>query len=289
MTDAQADQDIDWELEYNPRATVKGLEDYLQRAAQWSQEARETLEYIADVPYGVGRLQTCDVFPAGPGAPVHIFLHGGYWRGRDKSDYHFIAAPLVRAGITTVVANYDLCPNVTVEKIVEGTRELLNWVAAKARDWDARSDQMVASGHSAGAHLLAMAVHDQGNVLRADTRSALKHLVLMSGIYELEPVLRISVNEEVRLTEDMVRRVSPMRWPVNTGTPIHVIVGGAETSQWIRQSMDYAAACEKVGVLRSCTKIAGQNHYSIMELIRDGQSELSRKIIGLHDTARPMA
>src|SRR3546814_10481789 len=61
-----------------------------------------------------------DIFPvANPSAPLHIFVHGGYWRARDKADYSFVADALAPHGISTIVINYDLCPEVQVSDIVE--------------------------------------------------------------------------------------------------------------------------------------------------------------------------
>jgi arylformamidase len=59
-----------------------------------------------DVPYGRHPAERLDVFLASRGAaaaPVHVFVHGGYWHRLDKADFSFVAelerpdAPLSRA------------------------------------------------------------------------------------------------------------------------------------------------------------------------------------------------
>jgi arylformamidase len=193
-----------------------------------------------DLRYNDGPLGRLDVFPADwTGAPVHVFFHGGFWRGRDKSDYSYLAAALVPAGITTVVMNYDLCPKVSVAEIVSQAGRGLRWVQANAPSFAGDPDRITASGHSAGAHLIAMALAtDRGGELLP--KGLLKGAVLISGIYDLAPVPQISVNEQVRLDPSDVAAVSPMFHLPDPAVPLEVIVGGGETPGWITQSRRFA-------------------------------------------------
>lgn len=81
----------------------------------------ETLGEL-DVPYGPTRAEHLDIFPAErPNAPILIFLHGGYWCSLSK-EYSLVAYGPVSAGVTTIVVNYALCPNVTIDEIVRQCR-----------------------------------------------------------------------------------------------------------------------------------------------------------------------
>src|SRR3954447_20748114 len=121
------------ERELNPRLAAADFAGCAKRAAQLSAGARPRLRADYDVRYDGGPLGTLDVFPADqPDAPVHVFFHGGFWRGRDKADYSYVAAALVPAGITTVVMNYDLCPQVKVAEIVSQAGRGMRWVQANA-------------------------------------------------------------------------------------------------------------------------------------------------------------
>ena len=105
----------DINLQYLPRLTVNNAEEYLQKSAKRSVRLRKKLISLIDVPYGDTPGQTLDIFPAaGKGAPVHVFIHGGYWRSLDKSIYSHVAGPMVAAGTTVVLPNYDLCPKVRI-------------------------------------------------------------------------------------------------------------------------------------------------------------------------------
>ena len=80
------------ELAFNPRATARNVDERVAAYAAASAETRAHLHPVLDVRYGPGEKETLDIFPAvRSDAPVHLFIHGGYWRAMDKSDYSFIA------------------------------------------------------------------------------------------------------------------------------------------------------------------------------------------------------
>jgi arylformamidase len=268
----------DIETQYNPRKAVSNVEQYQRRAAELSAAARRAHKATCDVRYGAGKLATLDVFPAGrANAPLHVFLHGGYWRGRDKSDYSYVADALVPLGFTTVLMNYDLCPSASLPEIVAQVRQGLVWIQAHAAELGGDPQSVTLSGHSAGAHLIAAA-------LAADTPAALlpqslpKAAILVSGIYELEPVLSITVNDEIRLQPDQVDAMSPMRHPPAPSVPLSVVVGGNETDSWIAQSKSFAEACRKHGSACSYQTLDGHDHYSIMTLLETPESPLAKII-----------
>jgi len=103
--------DADWyDRMYNNRAMVPDFGQYFDRWVRESAVARSQA-CSTSVAYGPHSTETLDIFPANrPGAPVLVFIHGGYWRFLDKFDHSFVALPFQRAGCTVVVPNYALCP-----------------------------------------------------------------------------------------------------------------------------------------------------------------------------------
>ena len=105
--------------EYNNRALVPDNEQWVARWLQGSERARATMTCHLDQRYGEAPGETMDIFPARKGdGSCMMFIHGGYWRSRDKQDFSFLAPAWVDAGVSLAVVNYDLCPAVTVEEIV---------------------------------------------------------------------------------------------------------------------------------------------------------------------------
>ena len=124
--------------------------------------------------------------------------HGGYWRSGSKDDNCNFVPTFTERGATVVLVEYDLCPNVTVTDIVRQTRSAIAWTYKNVLRYGGDPTKLFVSGHSAGGHLTAMALaHDwQKDGLPQDL---IKGAAATSGVYDLEMVMKISVQEEVRM------------------------------------------------------------------------------------------
>ena len=266
------------EKQFNPRAAVPEHGPLIEWRMRRSEETRRKLRCVLDLRYGPNPLETLDVFPGAPGGPVQLYVHGGYWRANDKADASVIAEPLVAKGATAVLINYDLCPNVTVAEIVRETIRAIAWTWRNIRAHGGDPDRLFISGNSAGAHLCAMALaHDwTADGLPADI---IKGAAPLTGIYDLEPVPHISVNEQIRLKPAEVKALSPMGLPPLRNLPLLVAVGGAETPEWIRQSKDYAAMCRANGIEAEYLECPGENHFTMTNVLADPDHMLTRAII----------
>ena len=273
------------ELEFNPRAVAKNIDARLAESAADSAATRTRLDCVLDVRYGPGASETLDIFPApgsgggsGTGSPVLLFIHGGYWRAMDKSDYSFIADAFQPAGATTVVINYDLCPTVTLDTIVEQTNRSIAWTFRNIAEHGGDPDRLFVAGNSAGGHLTAMALaHDwTAEGLPADV---IKGAVPITGVMDCEPVLDITVNEQVRLEPEAARRLSPLRNPPRRALPLLVAVGGAEPRLWIRMSEDYAALCRDRGIECEYMEMPDHDHFDIGRALGDPESPLTRAML----------
>ena len=95
---------------YNNRALVPEHAAHFSRWAQTSAQARSSQPCTLDLAYGASPGEKLDVFPAARatpgGAPVVVFVHGGYWRSLDKADHSFVAPAFVDAGALVVVLWY---------------------------------------------------------------------------------------------------------------------------------------------------------------------------------------
>ena len=83
-----------------------------------------------DASYGPDKRQLLDIFPAGPNAPVLLYLHGGAWRMLDRRDYSFIAEPWVARGVTVVLPSYGRLPATPLRTLMRHAREAVLWTAA---------------------------------------------------------------------------------------------------------------------------------------------------------------
>ncbi|MEY8878212.1 MAG: alpha/beta hydrolase [Leptothrix sp. (in: b-proteobacteria)] len=224
--------------QYNARAAIPEHAQLFARWAADSARVRAQLRCELDIAYGDGGKQTLDVFPAAePDAPVLVFIHGGWWRSLDKSDHSFVAPAFVQGGATVVMPNYDLCPAVGIDVIVQQMTRALAWTWRHIGRYGGDRERLVVVGHSAGAHLAAMLMGCNGLQVGADLPpQLLRQGVGLSGLYDLEPVWRTPfVQGDLRLDQDLVRRLSPAGLPAPKGR-FSVLVGADESTEFQRQS-----------------------------------------------------
>ena len=251
-----------FEAEYNIRRRHPESPQHYARYAADSAAARATLPCRIDLRYGKAPGETLDFFPAATAdAPLFLFIHGGYWRALDKSDFSFIAPPFVAAGIAVALINYDLTPKVTVETIVAQTQRAIRWVHDNAAlPFDRRG--LVVGGHSAGGQLAAMA-------LAAEPGLPIAAGIALSGVFDLVPLLKTNVNVQLTLDETRARALSPTHHPRSDRAPHLIGVGSAESGGFIWQSRAYAERVGKVAKI-----YPGLDHYTIMSALADPASDV---------------
>ncbi len=269
---------------FNPRIAVPDFQEALERYAARSAAARQRLPGVYDLRYGVRPQQTFDLHRAVPpptGAPpLVLFLHGGYWRALDKRDHSFVAPLFVEAGVTLANVNYDLCPGVTLDEIVDDICEAVRYFAHHAPDYGADAQRLFLVGHSAGAHLVArMLAQDWAAAgLPADTITG---AVVLSGIYEPEVVRHLAVNAEIGLTAAMAARHDCLRQPPTRQVPLLIAVGGAEPIGWIGQSRAYHDVCAAAGIDVQWMRVEGANHFTLLEDAMTAGSPLATAMLQL--------
>lgn len=268
--------------EYSPSSLVP-LQPFLDRYAQDSAAAREALRPAArlDLSYGPGPRHRLDLFsPGGPavpgGRPLLVFIHGGYWQELSKADASFPAPALLRHGALYAALGYTLAPRATLDQIVDEVRTALAWLWSQLPRFGGDRRRIVVAGSSAGAHLAAMllATDWRGRGLPTDP---LAGAVLLSGIYDLEPIRLSYVDAALRLGRDDARRNSPLLLAPRSSCPVLVSWGEHETDEFKRQSADYARYRAVPGQRCVAFEQPGRNHFDAPYDLLDDASLLSRR------------
>lgn len=269
----------EFERQFNPRANVTDSEAIQAERKRLSAEARTRIDGVLGVPYGDSDREVMDIFaPDREGGPTFIYFHGGYWRGGHARDGSFFAEPFVRAGASVFLPTYDLCPDVTVGEIVAQTLRAIAWIHANARSHGGDPDRLYIAGHSAGAHLCAMALADAWDDDPA-TGGAIAGACLISGIYDLDPVRFISVNDLIRVTEADVEPLSPLRHPPRRPVPMILAAGGDESEEWRRQSQLYADVARGAGCTVAEIEVPDVHHWSILLPMREPDHPITRALL----------
>jgi arylformamidase len=237
---------------YNNRAAVPDTGRYFTDWAERSAETRATRPHRSNVRFGPNLAETIDVFDAANhNAPFLLFVHGGYWRSLDKSEFSFVAEGPMSHGFAVGVMNYTLCPATNVEGIVGEVRRAVAWLAEK----EAPGRALYIAGHSAGGHLTVSAMD----------HPAVRGALAISGVYDLEPIRLSYLNDDVRLSAEEVERVSPIRHLPERSAPLLLTVGAEELPELRRQSADYWAAWATRGLTGAMVSMKGENHFSILD------------------------
>jgi arylformamidase len=252
--------------EYNPALRVGNLEAMINGWFAASERVRVALGGGHTMHYGPTKAEFVDVFPAqNPGAPIHVFIHGGYWTYFSSKEFAFVAEPFYRRGVTTVVVNYALCPRVTIDEIVRQCRAALAWVFRNAEGFGGDPARISVSGHSAGGHLAGMMLatewlHDYGL-----PQDLVKACCAVSGLFDLEPFPFTWLQPSLQLTWGEIRRQSPLRHlPAQSG-PIIVAVGSEESAEFHRQAAAYEEALKGAGIEPEHLELKGRNHFTLLE------------------------
>lgn len=269
------------EYQYNPRVSVPEYPELAKVRAAQARKVRESAQSWLNVAYGSSPRETLDIYAAEkPNGTVLIYIHGGYWRSGNKEDNCNFVPTFTRRGVTVVLVEYDLCPKVTVTDIVRQTRAAIGWTYKNILRYGGDPAKLFISGHSAGGHLTALALaHDwsqndlPGNLIRGAAAT--------SGVYDLDVVMKISVQQDVHLTPEIARANSPFANPPLAKCPLLIAVGGAEPKGWQRMSEDYFAFCKERGMSAEYLIEPDANHYTMTERLLDDQRPLTRAMIKL--------
>jgi arylformamidase len=268
---------------YNNRAAVPDHPRWLAYYPRASAEAREALASKLDLRYGPGPKETLDLFlPSGRPRGTFVFLHGGYWRAFDKSDFSFVATPFVAEGLAVAVVNYDLCPDVSIGEIVDECRRALVWIAHDGAAHGAHPARLVVGGHSAGGHLSAMMFATDWTRYGLAT-PPIAGGVSLSGVHDLAPMVHFSYNSDLKLDAAQAERLSPVLLAPRMDLPLVLAVGADETSEFVRQTriMWDAWPHNRPAGATAPMLIRGRNHFDVVVDFADAASDLVRATLAL--------
>ncbi|WP_417733520.1 alpha/beta hydrolase [Roseovarius sp.] len=250
---------------------IPGGADYPARWSAQAQAFRDALvaQGRADLglSYGPSERQAFDLFhPEGPAKGLLVFVHGGYWLRFDRSLWSHLAAGALARGWAVAMPSYDLCPAVRIADI---TVQVARAVTAAA----ARVDGPIAlAGHSAGGHLVARM--GMPGVLPEGIAGRLSHVMPISPVSDLRPLLQTSMNADFHLDMAAAEAESPALMPA-PAVPVTVWVGADERPVFLDQARWLAEAW---GARHHVAE--GRHHFDIIEALADPDSAMMDQLLG---------
>jgi arylformamidase len=259
--------DVDYEVEYDNRARVP---EHPLLITGWARDAAAYRERHAprSIPYGPGTRNTIDFFAGADKSPIVVFIHGGYWQAFDGSFFSHLAVGLNAHGVSVAIPSYDLCPDVTIDQIIQQMRTATRKLARLGRP-------LVISGHSAGGHLAACMLATDWPAFDASLPPDLVRAAYsISGLFDLGPMLKTYINNAMRLDEATARDASPMFWTAPRRGSLDAVVGGNESAEYFRQSQSIVDVWGAAGLATRFTAIPDTNHFTVIAPLADPNSPM---------------
>ncbi len=242
---------------YNNTAAVAGSAALNTARIAASAACRADWPGALDLRYGPAERNRWDIFPAAdPAAPCFVFIHGGYWQRNRHEEFACLGEGLRAHGWSVALPGYSLAPAATLGAINAEIGAALDWFAANAAAHGVAGPVLL-SGWSAGGHLTAMAL-GHGRVAAG---------LAISGIYELGPLRDTYLNEALRLSDEEVATLSPLRLPP-AGKTLAIAYGTGELPPLVSDSRALharRAAAHRPGAL---VPAPGDDHFTIVEQLR---------------------
>ncbi|GGL63228.1 alpha/beta hydrolase [Wenxinia marina] len=237
-----------------------------------------------DVSYGPTPRQAFDlVFPddPAPGAPLHIFLHGGYWRAGTKEAHTLVAAPVLAAGGVAALVGYDLMPGTRLADIVGQVRAAVRHLVRLAPEIGADPTRVTVSGHSAGAHLASLLAAEAPGDAGPPDLPALRGLLLVSGIYDLSGIPGSFLKDEAKMRPDEAADWSPLEARHVFGPRRIITRGEGETAPFQDQAVALSGLLTRDGQHAELRTEPGANHLTIVFDLADPEASLGRRLSDL--------
>jgi arylformamidase len=257
---------------YDNNAAVKNSAALIAERNQTSETLRASRKSFLDMPYGDREKTKIDLYPAADKtAPCLVFLHGGYWQRNSREVFAMLVEGVAAHGWSVAIPGYSLAPDISLTEIVTEISRSLDWLAQNGESYGI-SGPVVLSGWSAGAHLVAMAL-DHPRVAAG---------LAISGVYDLAPIRDTALNNALKLTDQEITNLSPLRLPA-VHKRLDIAYGTAELPALVFDSVklhELRMAAHAPGVL---FPIEGADHFSVLSELRrpDGALvEIARKLVG---------
>jgi acetyl esterase/lipase len=236
-----------------------------------------------DIVYGAAPRQKLDIYrprKADRRRTVLVFLYGGAWRSGIKTDYRFVAEALTRRGLTVVIPDYRLYPEVEFPAFVNDAALATRWVRDNAVMLGVDPDRIFLMGHSAGAHMATLLALDPRYLAAVDLRPRdVAGIVGIAGPYDSLPVAP-AVKEVFAATADLTI-TQPIAFAGPDAPPMLLVHGTADTTVYPRNSERLAAKLRSAGAPVRLALHPGRGHLDILlglSSVLGGNSRLMREI-----------
>uniref|UniRef100_A0A8C6TA97 Arylformamidase n=1 Tax=Neogobius melanostomus TaxID=47308 RepID=A0A8C6TA97_9GOBI len=272
-----------WSLRMSADDAIKAHKKALKEGTD---KARALAQTLLNVPYGAGDGEKLDVYIPSTNSldmPLVIYIHGGYWQFLSKEESGFMAVPLVSKGVIVVAVDYDIAPKGNMDLIVSQVRKSV--VSVVQQYSHIRYIFIFYTYHN----LVCIYVATLLGLIWPQWSCPLTGAFLVSGIYDLLPIVSTYVNEPLKMTEEVAVRNSPttlVQQLKSSSSDCHIVVAVAQhdSPEFRKQSEEYYKMLKTSGLNVTLEDVPDTDHFNVIERLVDGEYHLTRlllKIMGM--------
>jgi acetyl esterase/lipase len=216
----------------------------------------------------------------GENLPLIIWVHGGAWRGGDKT--HYTPMAYLKTGYAGASINYRLSQHAVFPAQIEDVKAAVRWLRANAKTYRLDPNRFAAWGSSAGGHLVAMlgatggiAEFEVGENLKVSSRVQavvdyfgptdflqMDAQSLPDGLVHDAPDSPESqlVGGPIQEHKDRVAKANPITYVSKDDSPFLIIHGDQDKLVPYQQSVLLKDALEEVGVSVTFYRVEDGGH-----------------------------
>jgi arylformamidase len=264
MTNAQRD------AAYNNSAAVANSQQSMAARLAASTEFRAKRPQHLDIPYGAGERNKWDIYPsANPAAPCLVFFHGGYWQGGSREAAAILTEGVLAHGWSAALPGYTLAPDNSLAGIIAELNAALDWFEANRVKYGI-TGKIIISGWSAGGHLTGMMLN----------HPAVAAGLAISSVFELGPIRDTYLNVKLKLTEEEIATLSPLRLPP-VPKPLSIAYGTLELTALVDDSRALHAIRSAAHLKGALIPVAGTEHFTVLDALQKPDGEITRQLLML--------
>jgi len=274
MTDRPSPTGIDWNDAFNNSDHIPGGDSFPAIWEQRSHAFRADQPHLEeDIAYGAAARERLDLFrPDGKAKGLVVFVHGGYWMKMNKSLWSDLAAGPLAHGWAVAMPGYTLAPDARISRI---TRQI---GAAIAKAAELVEGPIRLTGHSAGGHLVTRMVCED-SPLPADLHARIAAVVSISGVHDLRPLRRHTMNDVLGLDSTEVAGESPVLQSPLPDIPVTCWTGALERPEFLRQTQILTEAWRGKTDMRPAVFEPGRHHFNVIDGLKDADHALTRTVL----------
>ncbi len=196
------------------------------------------------------------------GVPVLFFVHGGTWKSGDRKVYAKLGEVFASRGVAAAIISYRLSPQVQHPAHIQDVARAFAWTRDHVARYGGDPKRLVAMGHSAGAHLVALLATNE-KYLKAEHCSLadLRGVVAVSGIYTIPPV---GLAKVFGADPDGLKDASPAAHVTGRQPPFLVVYGDKDFPLFNLFGEQMARALRDAGSDAETLKADGRDHITIV-------------------------